>query len=45
MATVEKVSGKDFELIYPLLEQLNSSRIKKKPMGKIIHQSLEFQNR
>jgi hypothetical protein len=35
MATVEKVSGKDFELIYPLLEQLNSSRIKKNQWGKL----------
>ena len=35
MATVEKVSGKDFELIYPLLEQLNSSRIKKNQWEKL----------
>ena len=35
MATVEKASGKDFELIYPLLEQLNSSRIKKNQWEKL----------
>ncbi len=35
MATVKKVSGKDFESIYPLLEQLNSSRIKKTQWEKL----------
>ncbi|SVC86310.1 uncharacterized protein METZ01_LOCUS339164, partial [marine metagenome] len=35
MATVKKVLEEDFNLIYPLLEQLNSSQIKKDQWKKL----------